>query len=61
MTEVIRAKDLKSVSESARKRTERLAQLRATPFDKLSAEDKDFLLQEVAGRLGLLPLQEDDT
>lgn len=53
MTDVLRTKALKRADSSDAKRTERLAELYAKPFASLSAEDKDFLLQEIAVRLGL--------
>jgi hypothetical protein len=58
--EVIHTRNIKEAAPVSKKAA-RLAAIRATPFAKLSDREKDFLLQEVAVRLGLLPARSDDT
>lgn len=54
MTDIIHTKPLKQASLSELERAQRLAAIYAKPFATLSAAEKDFLLQEIAVRLGLL-------
>lgn len=60
MTDVIRARDLKVATEEETERAKRLVRLRSTPFEKFSADDKDFLLKELLVRCGLLDAVGDD-